>query len=144
MFTWLDLLSKVGGLISIVNLVFAALATFFNLEAILVSMVEQTFYHGPDNVAKKISYSFMDHIRRPFSKFIGLFKKPSCHQRSLNSAVDRIKGDLDIIQIIQTLRKLQAGVATLLASDEKKIVRAKELYFKHLYVDHKGHHKCEE
>ena len=39
-FTYVDLLSKVGGLVSLVNIVFTGLGTFLNMEAILVSMVE--------------------------------------------------------------------------------------------------------
>ena len=86
----------------------------------------------------------MDHIKRPFTKLIAMFKKPSKHQRSLSLAVDHIKRDLDVVHIIQTLRKLQAGVATLLSSDKELVEHAKVLYYKRLYVFHKEYHDCDE
>ena len=79
----------------------------------------------------------MDHIKRPFTKLIGRFKKPSIHQIGLSKAVDRIKEDLDVVYMIQAIRKLQAGVATLLGSDKEQIEHAKEIYYKRLSVDHK-------
>jgi hypothetical protein len=73
-------MSKVGGLISLVNVALATIGTFLNMEAILVSMVEQTYFYSPDGIeTKRISFSFMDHIKRPFTKLIAVFKKPSKH-----------------------------------------------------------------
>ena len=45
----MDLLSKTGGLISLVNIVFVAIGTIFNMEAILVAMAEQTYFYSSDN-----------------------------------------------------------------------------------------------
>ena len=86
---------------------FAAIGTIFNIEAILVSMVEQIYFYSPDHKkASRIKLSFLDHVSRPFSMCISVFKEPSCRQRNFILAVDKIKEDLDVVLMIQTIRKL--------------------------------------
>ena len=46
--------------------------------------------------------------------------------------------------MIQAIRKLQAGVATLLGSDKESIEQAKEIYYKRLCVDNKQSDDCDE
>ena len=100
-FTWVDLLSKAGGLISLVNLLFIVLGTIMNMEAILISIVEQTYYHSPDHKkVKRIRLGFFDHIFRPFSLCINKIKKPTCKQKNFKLAVESIEKDLDIVYII--------------------------------------------
>ena len=45
--------------------------------------------------------------------------------------------DLDIIHLIQTQRKLAAGLATIIQNDQTKIQNAKKLYYKEICIaDH--------
>ena len=46
--------------------------------------------------------------------------------------------------MIQSIRKLQAGVATLLGSDKEQIEHAKEIYYKRLCVKQKQGDDCDE
>lgn len=48
-FTYADLFSKVGGLTSLLNIVFFSIASLMNSQANLASLVERLFYYSPDS-----------------------------------------------------------------------------------------------
>jgi hypothetical protein len=47
-FTFIDLLSKVGGLISLLNIAFVVIGTVINMRAIVWAIVEKIYYFTPD------------------------------------------------------------------------------------------------
>jgi hypothetical protein len=46
-FTLIDLLSKVGGIVSLSNMIFTFLGTMINKQAIVGAIVEQVYYFTP-------------------------------------------------------------------------------------------------
>ena len=132
-FTYADLFSKVGGLTSLLNIVFISIASLMNMQAILASIVERIFYYEKDFQSySKMNLSLWDHfyVYYPFRFFLQRCKKPNRLQKQYILGAQKVKKDLDIVYLIRRIRKLSAGFASIM--DKKQVSKARRLYYKDL------------
>ena len=72
-FTIVDLLSKVGGLVSLLNIAFIVIGTVINMNAIVWAMVEKIYYFTPDGTMfERVHLQGWDQVTLPFPWKIGL------------------------------------------------------------------------
>lgn len=101
-FTVTDLLSQVGGLVSLLNIFLIVVGTIVNMYAILAAIAEQVYYFTPDGSSyERVSLTCWDLITFPCA-YLGCCKTPSKKQKSYKQALKASKKDLNIVNVIET------------------------------------------
>jgi hypothetical protein len=113
-FDTFDLLAKVGGLFSLTRITFSFFAKLINMEAMVMSIAEKTFYtskNGKRHEALKMNCC--EWLSYPFMCCFELSKR----QTRFKAAVNNSRSDLDIVNLLLTLRKMKAGLSALVGND---------------------------
>lgn len=119
-------MAKVGGLYSIVRSSIMMLARVININAILGAMIEQIYFHN--NGSKKFNRIFLS-LFEGFTYPFTCFFTPTLQQKLFREALHSIKQEVDIVNIVITLRKLKAGLSAVIANDSHLMDNASRIFY---------------
>ena len=120
-----DILAKVGGIYSIAKSLMTMFAKWININAILGAMIEQIYYHNQGS--KKFNRIVLSLVEG-FTYALCICK-PTLKQRLFREALLSAKKEVDIVNIVITLRKLKAGLTAVIANDQELMDRAANIFY---------------
>jgi hypothetical protein len=131
----LDLGSKIGGLAAVFYKLFYIVGMFINENLIIGIMIKHLYFVNASKDCKlrsslnkhTLHYSHI-HISMRDYFLLPCKRKLNRSQSQFSNAKQRVEQDLDIINLIKTVRKLKAGLSAVIDNDYAVLKKSKEIY----------------